>query len=194
MSLSSFGALFQAVYVGPVKQSLFSRFFEECDRQGVPMAAHEAVIKEWFDYGILQFLDCTKVDQTLAWSTVALLQDFDWDSLGSHDWFSHHHTTGKPSSIRILPPMVRRLADGNEKRMSRLEKIHPIYRKEIVIRGMSLDWANTTWLQYLSKKRDYFGILSFEAHGAFLERCSSSAVSVIDESQASPTQFCLKSD
>lgn len=53
------------------------------------MRVPEAMIKKWFDFGCLRFIDRMDVDPTLPFVTVARLCKVNWHALGSDDWFPY---------------------------------------------------------------------------------------------------------
>lgn len=71
ISVLMIGSLFLATRVGPVKSSSFYRIIEELDGLGVLMCLPKMIIKKWFDYGILRFVDRIYDDKLLEFFSVA---------------------------------------------------------------------------------------------------------------------------
>lgn len=63
----------RTIRVGPMKRLSCSQLTEKCDSQSVLMCIPKALMKEWFDYGILKLIYCMEVDPALAFVAMARL-------------------------------------------------------------------------------------------------------------------------
>lgn len=98
ISKLSFSTFLRVVRVIPLKQLLFSRLTEECECQGVSMCVPREMIKEWFGYGNVQFIDHIEVYQILAFIAMSRLSEVERDFLD--------HTTSFQRSIRLESCLV----------------------------------------------------------------------------------------
>lgn len=90
--------------------------------------------------------------------------------------------------------MVRKLVIVTEEKFAGTEWILPVYRKEFATRGMSFEFANAAWLQYLERKLDYFGVPSPGAQDELLKNYRSPAALVGDQGEAPPAASTVADD
>lgn len=147
LSILFFGVFLRAVHIGLLKRLSFSRMNDECDGQGVLMRVSDAMVKEWFDFGISWLIDRIHVNSILAFVAVAYLCKGDWDALGSHDRFSYEYKTGKLCCVIWSAPMVFKLSDSSEAIDAGTDSSRPIYCEEFAKRGVSSNFAIVAWLQ-----------------------------------------------
>lgn len=72
---------------------------------------------------------------------------------GLHDWFPYEYRAGKLSRISGSAPIVLKLADGTEEKVTRIQSIRSIYRKEFPTRGMSFGLPK--WLGYSTWRKSW---------------------------------------
>lgn len=137
------------------------------------MEVHDAMVKDCFDSGILRLVYRMRVDPALLFFVMTPLYEFDWYDIGLHDLFLYKYTTEKMSRVWSSAPMVCKLADGTEKKVSGTESIRPIYRQEVASHDMSFVFAKAAWLHYLIKKLNWWEVPSLGAQDTLLQKRAS---------------------
>lgn len=127
------------------------------------MRFSDDMVKQWSNFAVLQLIDRKCGDQTLAFVAVAHLCEVDCHALGLHYWFPNKYKARKLSLVSGSAPLVLKLADSTKEKVAETDSIRSIYQEDFPTRGMSFEFTKTAWLEYLEKKLDYFGILSFGA-------------------------------
>lgn len=141
--------LYRDFDVGPVKRLSFSGSTAESDWQVGITCDPQAISKGWFDYCFPRLVDRMEAGLTLALASVALLRYIDWDDSGSYDWFCSDYITWKLPGAVGLAPIIYKLADGIEKNTEETAEIRPIYVEKFGGHGMSFEFAEAAWLQYV---------------------------------------------
>lgn len=112
------------------------------------------MIRQWFDYGILTLIDCTKVDPNLECVAVARQCEVDWVTFSSCDWLLYEYRTGKLSRVGSSMPTIRKLANVSQAKIDKTETIRLNYREKFATSGVMFHFARATRLQHRDKMMD----------------------------------------
>lgn len=112
------------------------------------------MISQWFALGIFRVLRRKQCNSILALLAIPLLAEVDWDATYV-EWFPIELKRTKFIFVPSAAEATRRRADETIVTDCGHDEIRPVTREEFADRGMSRDFADRAWNEFLEKSDIY---------------------------------------